>query len=101
MSFIAEERKKFTVYPPIQDVFTWCRLCDMDKVKVVILGQDPYHGPGQAHGLCFSVKKPVCPPPRLENFLWYWYCLQCLVMIFHRWTLRTCITFHFTSELKN
>uniref|UniRef100_UPI003590103F uracil-DNA glycosylase n=1 Tax=Myxine glutinosa TaxID=7769 RepID=UPI003590103F len=65
--FITVERKKFTVYPPPRDLFTWSRLCEMDKVKVVILGQDPYHGPGQAHGLCFSVNKPVRPPPSLQN----------------------------------
>lgn len=42
----------------------WCSLCSVLQVKVVILGQDPYHGPNQAHGLCFSVQRPVPPPPR-------------------------------------
>ncbi|KAG8455709.1 hypothetical protein GDO86_001774 [Hymenochirus boettgeri] len=66
-SFIAEERKRYTIYPPPEQVFTWTQMVDIRDVKVVILGQDPYHGPNQAHGLCFSVKKPVPPPPSLEN----------------------------------
>ncbi|KAK9391790.1 uracil-DNA glycosylase [Crotalus adamanteus] len=67
MAFVAEERKRCTVYPPQHQVFTWTQLCDIHDVKVVILGQDPYHGPNQAHGLCFSVQRPVPPPPSLEN----------------------------------
>ncbi|XP_074494119.1 uracil-DNA glycosylase isoform X2 [Sebastes fasciatus] len=67
MSFVSEERKRHTVYPPVEQVFTWTQTCDIRDVKVVILGQDPYHGPNQAHGLCFSVKRPVRPPPSLEN----------------------------------
>ncbi|NXK84517.1 UNG glycosylase, partial [Amazona guildingii] len=67
MAFVAEERKRYTVYPPPEQVFTWTQMCDIRDVKVVILGQDPYHGPNQAHGLCFSVQKPVPPPPSLEN----------------------------------
>ncbi|XP_070806970.1 uracil-DNA glycosylase [Pituophis catenifer annectens] len=67
MTFVAEERKRCTVYPPQHQVFTWTQLCDIHDVKVVILGQDPYHGPNQAHGLCFSVQRPVPPPPSLEN----------------------------------
>ncbi|KAM9371537.1 uracil-DNA glycosylase isoform 1-T1 [Phaethornis superciliosus] len=71
MGFVAEERKRYTVYPPPEQVFTWTQMCDIRdvyfQVKVVILGQDPYHGPNQAHGLCFSVQKPVPPPPSLEN----------------------------------
>ncbi|XP_063345783.1 uracil DNA glycosylase a isoform X1 [Pelmatolapia mariae] len=66
-SFVCEERKRHTVYPPAEHVFTWTQMCDIRDVKVVILGQDPYHGPNQAHGLCFSVKRPVPPPPSLEN----------------------------------
>ncbi|KAI3372091.1 hypothetical protein L3Q82_006939 [Scortum barcoo] len=62
-SFVCEERKRHTVYPPADQVFTWTQVCDIRDVKVVILGQDPYHGPNQAHGLCFSVKRPVPPPP--------------------------------------
>ncbi|XP_015686416.1 uracil-DNA glycosylase-like [Protobothrops mucrosquamatus] len=67
MAFVAEERKRCTVYPPQHQVFSWTQLCDIHDVKVVILGQDPYHGPNQAHGLCFSVQRPVPPPPSLEN----------------------------------
>uniref|UniRef100_A0A9J7YIB6 Uracil-DNA glycosylase n=1 Tax=Cyprinus carpio carpio TaxID=630221 RepID=A0A9J7YIB6_CYPCA len=67
MSFVAEERKKHTIYPPPDEVFTWTQACDIKDVKVVILGQDPYHGPNQAHGLCFSVQRPVPPPPSLVN----------------------------------
>ncbi|XP_011888308.1 PREDICTED: uracil-DNA glycosylase [Cercocebus atys] len=67
MGFVAEERKHYTVYPPPHQVFTWTQMCDIRDVKVVILGQDPYHGPNQAHGLCFSVQRPVPPPPSLEN----------------------------------
>ncbi|XP_028851733.1 uracil-DNA glycosylase isoform X2 [Denticeps clupeoides] len=67
MAFVAEERQKHTVYPPQHQVFTWTQMCAIEDVKVVILGQDPYHGPGQAHGLCFSVQKPVPPPPSLVN----------------------------------
>lgn len=67
MAFVSEERTRHTIYPPAEEVFTWTQMCDIDDVKVVILGQDPYHGPNQAHGLCFSVKRPVPPPPSLEN----------------------------------
>ncbi|KAM9393014.1 uracil-DNA glycosylase isoform 1-T1 [Pholidichthys leucotaenia] len=66
-NFVCEERKRHTVFPPAEHVFTWTQMCDIKDVKVVILGQDPYHGPNQAHGLCFSVKRPVPPPPSLEN----------------------------------
>uniref|UniRef100_A0A8C0MKR7 Uracil-DNA glycosylase n=1 Tax=Canis lupus familiaris TaxID=9615 RepID=A0A8C0MKR7_CANLF len=62
MGFVAGERKHYTVYPPAH-VFTWTQI----HVKVVILGQDPYHGPNQAHGLCFSVQRPVPSPLSLEN----------------------------------
>ncbi|KAM7323777.1 hypothetical protein ACRRTK_017883 [Alexandromys fortis] len=67
MGFVAEERKHHKVYPPPEQVFTWTQMCDIRDVKVIILGQDPYHGPNQAHGLCFSVQRPVPPPPSLEN----------------------------------
>ncbi|XP_029999776.1 uracil-DNA glycosylase isoform X1 [Sphaeramia orbicularis] len=67
IAFVSDERKRHTVYPPTEHVFTWTQMCDIKDVKVVILGQDPYHGPNQAHGLCFSVKRPVPPPPSLEN----------------------------------
>ena len=56
-----------TIYPPQNEVFRAFSLTEFDQVKVVILGQDPYHRPNQAHGLSFSVKPPVTPPPSLVN----------------------------------
>ena len=53
--FVREEYRTTKVYPPGNLIFNAFNLCPFDKVKVVIIGQDPYHGPGQAHGLCFSV----------------------------------------------
>ncbi|EQC33240.1 uracil-DNA glycosylase [Saprolegnia diclina VS20] len=64
---VREQQKKAMIFPPKSEIFTALNLCPFDKIKVVILGQDPYHGPGQAHGLCFSVQKPVPPPPSLKN----------------------------------
>lgn len=66
-AFVQDERLTRTIYPPVDDVFNWANRCDIRDVKVVIIGQDPYHGPGQAHGLCFSVKKGVAAPPSLLN----------------------------------
>ncbi|NGX54697.1 MAG: Uracil-DNA glycosylase [Chlamydiae bacterium] len=66
-AFVAEERMKFSVYPPKNEVFSAFEHTSYDKVKVVIVGQDPYHGPGQAHGLCFSVRPAVPLPPSLKN----------------------------------
>ena len=66
-NFVREEYKSKKVFPPPKDIFKAFDLCPFDKVKVVILGQDPYHGPGQAHGLCFSVNKNVPTPPSLVN----------------------------------
>jgi uracil-DNA glycosylase len=65
--FLVEERRKYTVYPPGQQIFSAFNLTPFNKVKVVILGQDPYHGPGQAHGLCFSVPDGMPKPPSLIN----------------------------------
>jgi uracil-DNA glycosylase len=66
--FIKEERATFgKIYPPKGLVFHAFQKTPYDKVKVVIVGQDPYHGQGQAHGLCFSVQKGVPPPPSLQN----------------------------------
>ncbi len=65
--FLVEEKSKFRVYPPGRFIFNAFNLTPADKVKVVILGQDPYHGAGQAHGLCFSVPKDIKPPPSLVN----------------------------------
>jgi uracil-DNA glycosylase len=65
--FVDEERRRAEVYPPEDDVFAALRLAPLSSIKVVILGQDPYHDSGQAHGLCFSVKPPQSPPPSLRN----------------------------------
>jgi len=66
-AFLVEERAKHTVYPKGGHIFQAFQRTPFDKVRVVILGQDPYHGPGQAHGLCFSVPQGVPPPPSLVN----------------------------------
>ena len=66
-AFVAEERAAHAVYPPEVEVFNALHLTPYADVRVVILGQDPYHGPGQAHGLAFSVRPPVPPPPSLAN----------------------------------
>ncbi len=65
--FLATERAAGPVHPPADEVFTALHLTAFSAVRVVILGQDPYHGPGQAHGLAFSVKPGVRPPPSLAN----------------------------------
>jgi uracil-DNA glycosylase len=65
--FLLEEKKKYAVYPPGAYIFNAFNTTPFDKVKVVILGQDPYHGRGQAHGLCFSVPRGITPPPSLVN----------------------------------
>ena len=67
MRFVAAERAEHAVYPPHDEVFAALHLTPFADVKVVILGQDPYHGPGQAHGLCFSVNPGVRLPPSLVN----------------------------------
>ncbi|MER2006070.1 MAG: uracil-DNA glycosylase [Psychrobacillus sp.] len=66
-SFLDQEYAEHTIYPPREEVGSAFRLTPYDAVKVVILGQDPYHGPGQAHGLSFSVKSGVKIPPSLRN----------------------------------
>lgn len=65
--FLSEQYENHTVYPPREDLFTALRLTPYENVRVLILGQDPYHGAGQAHGLSFSVKKGITPPPSLKN----------------------------------
>jgi uracil-DNA glycosylase len=65
--YIKEEYRVKTIYPPGGLIFNAFNLCSFDKVKAVIIGQDPYHGPGQAHGLCFSVREGVGFPPSLLN----------------------------------
>ena len=64
---VREEYSRFTVYPPAGDILNAFHLTPLSEVKVVILGQDPYHEPGQAHGLSFSVKPGIAIPPSLEN----------------------------------
>ncbi|MBT6842221.1 MAG: uracil-DNA glycosylase [Candidatus Melainabacteria bacterium] len=66
-SFLDEEYQSQTIYPAAGDLFNAFNYCPLDQVKVVILGQDPYHGPSQAHGLCFSVQKGIAKPPSLVN----------------------------------
>lgn len=65
--FVRSEYAATTIYPPASLIFNAFNLCPFDKVKVVIIGQDPYHGPGQAHGLCFSVNDGIQFPPSLQN----------------------------------
>lgn len=67
MKFLDQEYKNKTIYPPRKQLFTCFEVCPYDHVKVVILGQDPYHGENQAHGLCFSVQKGTKIPPSLRN----------------------------------
>lgn len=64
---LVSEYKTQTIYPPMNDIFNALKYTSYSDVKAVIIGQDPYHGEGQAHGLCFSVKKGVMPPPSLKN----------------------------------
>jgi len=65
--FVREERAQHNVYPPEELVFEAFHLTPLSGLRVVLLGQDPYHEPGQAHGLCFSVPREVPPPPSLKN----------------------------------
>jgi uracil-DNA glycosylase len=65
--FLIEEKKKYTVYPPGKLIFSAFNHTPFDKVEVVVIGQDPYHGPGQANGLCFSVSDGIPSPPSLVN----------------------------------
>ncbi len=67
--FLVEEKKQFTVYPPGNLIFNAFQHSPFDRVKAVILGHDPYHGAGQAHGLCFSVPPGIRQPPSLVNIL--------------------------------
>lgn len=67
IDFVHEEYKTHRIYPPGKLIFNAFDQCPFDELKVVILGQDPYHGPGQAHGLCFSVNDGIPFPPSLQN----------------------------------
>jgi len=64
---LAQEYKTRTIYPAMDNIFNALKYTSYEDVKVLLLGQDPYHGPGQAHGLCFSVQKGVDKPPSLKN----------------------------------
>lgn len=66
-AFLINEYTTRRIYPPMEDIFNALRHTTYSDVRAVILGQDPYHGPGQAHGMCFSVKKGTPPPPSLQN----------------------------------
>ncbi|MFN8053149.1 MAG: uracil-DNA glycosylase [Acidimicrobiales bacterium] len=66
-AFVGAERSAGLVFPPKEDEFAALHLTTYASTRVLILGQDPYHGPGQAHGLCFSVRRGVAPPPSLLN----------------------------------
>ena len=66
-AFVKAEYQTGAIYPPGSLIFNAFNLCPFDKVKAVIIGQDPYHGPGQAHGLCFSVREGIEFPPSLIN----------------------------------
>ena len=65
--FVDTERQEHTVYPPEPEVFSSLKLAPYERVRVLLLGQDPYHGANQAHGLCFSVRPGVRKPPSLAN----------------------------------
>lgn len=65
--FLIAEYSSYPIFPDMHDLFNALKYTSFADTKVVILGQDPYHGPGQAHGLCFSVQKGVTPPPSLQN----------------------------------
>jgi uracil-DNA glycosylase len=67
IEFVKSEFQDQTIYPPGKEIFRAFDSCDLEQVKVVILGQDPYHGPNQANGLCFSVRDGVRMPPSLVN----------------------------------
>ena len=66
-NFLIEEKKNYKIYPPGSDIFSAFNYTPFNEVKVVILGQDPYHGHGQANGLCFSVRDGITHPPSLQN----------------------------------
>jgi len=66
-NFLVEEKNNFKIYPPGSEIFAAFNFTPFENVRVIILGQDPYHGPGQANGLCFSVKTGIRKPPSLQN----------------------------------
>lgn len=66
-AFLKQEYKARKIYPHMNDIFNALKASSFEDTRVVIIGQDPYHGAGQAHGMCFSVKKGITPPPSLKN----------------------------------
>ena len=66
-AFLEQEHEKYTIYPPVPDIFNALKLTPFQNVNVLLLGQDPYHDENQAHGLCFSVRPGIPPPPSLLN----------------------------------
>jgi uracil-DNA glycosylase len=68
-AFLVAEKSQHQIFPPGSQIFNAFNFTPFDQVKVVLLGQDPYHGPGQAHGLCFSVPDGIAKPPSLQNIL--------------------------------
>ncbi len=66
-AFLKREYSTRTIYPDMNDIFNSLKCSSFDSTRVVIIGQDPYHGAGQAHGMCFSVKRGIEPPPSLKN----------------------------------
>ena len=66
-AFLIEEKANHRIFPPGGEIFNAFHHTPFDRVRVVVLGQDPYHGPDQAHGLCFSVRRGIAPPPSLKN----------------------------------
>ena len=66
-TFLTAEKKIYSIYPKGEDTFSAFNLCSFNSTKIVVIGQDPYHGSGQAHGLSFSVPKGIKPPPSLKN----------------------------------
>lgn len=66
-AFLKEEYSSYKIFPHMNDIFNALKASSFENTRVVIIGQDPYHGEGQAHGMCFSVKKGVAPPPSLKN----------------------------------
>ena len=74
-AFLKSEYSTRKIYPHMNDIFNSLKCSSFEKTKVVIIGQDPYHGEGQAHGMCFSVKRGVEPPPSLKNIFKVNFCL--------------------------
>ena len=100
------------IYPPMNDIFNALKYTSLENTRVVILGQDPYHGYGQAHGLCFSVKEGTPPPPSLKNIfkelfallcrpfivsLINWYGILSQILVYEIVYKTTFINFHLTA----